>query len=177
MIRADLHVHTRFSRDSSIRPKTVVEQLYAHPYIKAAAVTDHNTLEGCQKARKLAEDYGDILVIPGVEMNLLEGELILLGVEDLPPKPWTLKNAIAYAKKENAVTVAPHPFRGYGLRDAARNPEIDAIEVLNGGFQLRRISWRRSWRKKWAAPLWVGVMRMRRTNCGVLILKFSHLWR
>jgi predicted metal-dependent phosphoesterase TrpH len=132
LIRADLHVHTTFSSDASLRPKTVVEQLCAHPYIKAAAVTDHNTVEGCSKARKLADDYGDILVIPGVEMNLVEGELILLGVEELPPKPWNLKNAIAYAKKMNAVSVAPHPFRGYGLREYARNPEIDAIETLNG---------------------------------------------
>lgn len=100
MIIADLHVHTKYSFDASIQPKTIVEKLYAHPFIKAIAITDHNTIEGYYKVRELASAYQDILIIPGVELATVEGDLILLGVEELPPKPWTVREVIVlYGEK------------------------------------------------------------------------------
>ncbi|HVP93232.1 MAG TPA: CehA/McbA family metallohydrolase [Acidobacteriota bacterium] len=132
MIRADLHVHTAYSPDASINPKTIVDQLYAHPFIKAAAITDHNTVKGYYKARELASVYEDILIIPGVEVSTVNGDLIVLGVAELPPKPWTVKNVIDFAKEKGALTIAAHPYRAFGLGDLARKCDVDAIEVLNG---------------------------------------------
>ena len=91
MIHVDLHIHTAYSADASIDPKTIVDQLYAHPYIKAVAITDHDRVEGYYKVRKLASAYRDLLIIPGVEMRTTEGDLIVLGVSELPHKPWTQK--------------------------------------------------------------------------------------
>jgi predicted metal-dependent phosphoesterase TrpH len=132
VIRADLHVHTTYSFDASIPPKTLVEQLYAHPFIKAIAVTDHNTVEGYYKVRELAAPYKDIVIIPGVEVATIEGDLIVLGVAEMPPKPWTVQSVITFAKEKNGVVIAAHPYRIYGLGDAAKKYDIDAIEVLNG---------------------------------------------
>jgi predicted metal-dependent phosphoesterase TrpH len=132
LIRADLHIHTTYSPDASINPKTVVHQLYAHPYIKAVAITDHNTTKGYHKVRKLASAYEDILIIPGIEVTTTEGDIIILGVTEPPPKPWTPENIINYTKQQNGITIAAHPYRAYGLGDQAKNHDFDAIETLNG---------------------------------------------
>jgi predicted metal-dependent phosphoesterase TrpH len=132
MISADLHVHTQYSPDASIPTKTIVEQLHAHPFIKAIAITDHNTVKGYYKAQELASEYKDILIIPGVEITTVEGDLIVLGVAELPPEPWTVQNVIDFAKENKALIIIAHPYRTRGLGDAARNYEADAIEVING---------------------------------------------
>ncbi|MEM3641467.1 MAG: PHP domain-containing protein [Candidatus Bathyarchaeia archaeon] len=132
MIRADLHVHTTHSFDALIHPKTLVDQLYAHPFIKAIAVTDHNTVEGYYKVCELAAPYKDILIIPGVEVATTEGDLIVLGVAELPPEPWTVQNVIDFTREKDGVVIAAHPYRIYGLGDAVKKYNVDAIEVLNG---------------------------------------------
>lgn len=132
MIRADLHLHTSYSFDASTSPKTIVEQLHAHPFIKTVAITDHNTVKGYYKVRELASTYQDILIIPGVEVSAVEGELIILGIAELPPKPWTVENVIDFAKERDGLVIVPHPYRGYGLGDSAKNYNVDAVEVLNG---------------------------------------------
>jgi predicted metal-dependent phosphoesterase TrpH len=131
MVRADLHIHTKYSPDASTNPKTVVDRLNAHPTIKAAAITDHNTLEGFIKTKELAKAYSDITIIPGVEITALEGEIIVLGAEELPPKPWAVQSIIDFARKRGVLVVAPHPYRGYGLGALAKAYHIDAIETLN----------------------------------------------
>jgi len=132
MICADLHVHTEYSADASIRPKTIVDQLYAHSIIKAVAITDHNTVEGYYKVKELASAYEDILIIPGVEISAIGGDIIVLGVAELPPEPWTVKNVVAFARERQALTIVAHPYRAYGLGDSAKKYNFDAVEVLNG---------------------------------------------
>ena len=132
MIRADLHIHTNYSFDASIQPKTIVDQLYAHPFIKAIAITDHNTVEGYHKVRESASAYKDILIIPGVEVSTINGDLIVLGVAELPPRPWTVQSVIDFARERGGVSIAAHPYREYGLGDLTKNYDVDAIEILNG---------------------------------------------
>jgi hypothetical protein len=142
MINVDLHVHTTYSFDSSIQPKTIVEQLYAHPFIKAVAITDHNRVEGYHKVKQLASAYPDILIIPGVEIATVEGDVIILGTAELLPQPWTVENVIEFAKERGSLVVVVHPYRAYGLGDLAKNYDVDAIEVLNGALpaQLNKMA-------------------------------------
>jgi len=132
LIRVDLHIHTKYSFDASIHPKIIVDQLYAHPFIKAIAITDHNTVEGYHKVQQMASVYKDILIIPGVEITTSEGDVIVLGVAQLPPKPWTVRSVIDFARERDSLTVVAHPYRAYGLGDLTKKYDIDAIEVLNG---------------------------------------------
>lgn len=134
LIRADLHIHTSYSHDAAIHPKIIVDQLYAHPYIKAVAITDHNTVKGYYKVRELASAYSDILIIPGVEISTVEGDLIVLGVAELPPTPWTVERVIDFARERNGLVIAAHPYRTYGLGDFTKKYSVDAIEVLNGSL-------------------------------------------
>jgi hypothetical protein len=142
MVNVDLHVHTNYSFDASIQPKTIVEQLYAHPFIKALAITDHNRVEGYHKVKQLASAYPDILIIPGVEIATFEGDLIVLGVAELPAQPWTVANVIDFAKERGGIIVVAHPYRAYGLGDLAKKYNVDAIEVLNGALspQLNKMA-------------------------------------
>jgi predicted metal-dependent phosphoesterase TrpH len=132
LIRADLHIHTTYSDDSTVTPKALVEKLVAHNSIKAAAVTDHDTVNGLSETRKLAAAYPDILIIPGVEISTPEGDILLLGAEKTPPQPWTVENVLDFARDNNYVSVVAHPYREYGMGDLARNYKFDAIEVING---------------------------------------------
>jgi len=54
VIRVDLHVHTRFSGDATITPRLLVDQLYAHSFIKGVAITGHDTLQGYRSTRRMA---------------------------------------------------------------------------------------------------------------------------
>lgn len=137
MIRADLHLHTTYSPDASISPKIIVNQLHAHPFINAVAITDHNTVEGYYKVLELASPYEDILIIPGIEVSAAEGDILVLGVAEVPPKPWTIDNIIDFARKKDGVVIAAHPYRGHGLGDLVKNHDFDAVEVLNGISPLR----------------------------------------
>jgi predicted metal-dependent phosphoesterase TrpH len=133
LIQADLHIHTVYSPDSVVQPKTLVDQLVAHSFIKVAAVTDHDSVRGCRATVELASPYPDILIIPGVEISTPKGDMLILGTDELPPRPWTPEVVVDYAKSVDAVSIVAHPYREYGMGDLARNYKIDAIEVLNGG--------------------------------------------
>jgi predicted metal-dependent phosphoesterase TrpH len=130
---ADFHIHTVYSSDSMVQPKTLVDSLVAHSFIKVAAVTDHDGVRGVKATVELASAYKDILIIPGVEVSTVNGDMLVLGTDELPPKPWTPENVVDYAKSNGAVSVVAHPFREYGMGDLTRNFKVDAIEVLNGG--------------------------------------------
>jgi predicted metal-dependent phosphoesterase TrpH len=130
---ADFHIHTIYSADSVIQPKTLVDMLVAHNFIKVAAVTDHDSVRGCKATVELASAYPDILIIPGVEISTEQGDLVILGTDELPPKPWTPENVVDFAKSVGGVSIVAHPFRAFGMGEGARNYKVDAIEVLNGG--------------------------------------------
>jgi predicted metal-dependent phosphoesterase TrpH len=132
LIRVDFHNHTTFSSDSRTTPKAFVESLVNHPTVKAAAVTDHDTVKGLSSVLQLAKAYSDILIIPGVEITTFQGDVIVLGTEELPPKPWIAAGIVDFAKKTGCVTIAVHPFREFGLGESAADIGVDAVEVFNG---------------------------------------------
>jgi len=136
LIQADLHIHTKYSFDSSINPKSLVDQLYSHQSIKVIAITDHNTVEGYRKVRELASAYSDILVIPGIEIGTPLGDLIVLGTDEVPPKPWDVNDVISFTEEKGGVVIVPHPYREHGLGSAAKLYAVDAIETLNGSTSL-----------------------------------------
>jgi predicted metal-dependent phosphoesterase TrpH len=107
--------------------------LAAHNFIKVAAVTDHDSVRGCRATVELASPYPDILIIPGVEISTQHGDILVLGTEELPPKPWTPEVVVDFAKSVGGVSIVAHPYREYGMGERARNYKVDAIEVLNGG--------------------------------------------
>jgi len=133
MICVDLHLHTRFSFDASITPKYVADSLNTHPIIKGVAITDHNTVEGFFHVRRFAAAYKDVVIIPGVEVTTMLGDVIVLGVEEKPAYWSSLESVVDFTRDRNGVVVVPHPYRGGGIGDAAKKipAELGAVEVLN----------------------------------------------
>jgi len=133
MICVDLHLHTRFSFDASISPKFLVDSLNAHPVIKGVAVTDHNTVEGYFHVRRFAAAYKDVVIVPGVEVTTMLGDVIVLGVEEKPAYWSSIESVVDFAKARNGVMVVPHPYRGGGIGNAAKKipSGLGAVEVLN----------------------------------------------
>jgi predicted metal-dependent phosphoesterase TrpH len=126
-IRADLHVHTTYSKDSLITPKDLV--YYAKKRgLNAVAVTDHNNLEG---AYKIAKET-DFLIIPGLEVSSSDGHIVALNVHELIPRGFSAVETVARIHKAGGVAIACHPhvlFKGC-LRDKVC-ATFDAIEVIN----------------------------------------------
>lgn len=68
MVKLDLHLHSSYS-DGVFSPRELLELLQQYDY-ELISITDHDTIEGCLEAMKLAPHY-DIKVIPGVEISSL----------------------------------------------------------------------------------------------------------
>lgn len=133
MICIDLHLHTRFSFDASISPKYVADALHKHPLIKGVAITDHNTVEGYFHVRRFAAAYQDLVIIPGVEVTTMLGDVIVLGVEEKPAYWSTIESVVEFARERNGILVIPHPYRGGGIGDAAKKipSDLAAVEIAN----------------------------------------------
>ncbi|KNF08886.1 putative PHP domain-containing protein [Gottschalkia purinilytica] len=78
MPNADLHIHTTAS-DGMLEPSEVVDW-GVKKKLRAIAITDHDTVEGIERAIERAKLY-DIIVIPGIEMSCLfkDEEVHILG--------------------------------------------------------------------------------------------------
>ncbi len=61
----------------------------------------------------------------------MQGDIVLLGAEELPHRPWTVDGIVDFAKETSCVSVAVHPFREFGLGEFAGTCGVDAIEVIN----------------------------------------------
>jgi predicted metal-dependent phosphoesterase TrpH len=126
-IKADLHVHTTYSKDSLITPKDLI-YFAKKRGLDAVAVTDHNQLEG---ARKIAKET-DFLIIPGMEVSSSDGHIVALNVQELIPKGLSAIETVERIHKAGGVAIACHPyvcFKGC-LRDNVC-ATFDAIEVIN----------------------------------------------
>ena len=88
----DLHAHTSFS-DGSLTPTELVD-LAIDSGLSAIALTDHNTIRGCEELVEAASGR-DILAIPGIEFSTdyegTELHIIALGVK---PEVYPEINAI-----------------------------------------------------------------------------------
>ena len=126
-VRADLHVHTTFSKDSLITPKDLVYYSKKRG-LNAVAVTDHDQLEG---AYKIAKET-DFLVIPGMEVSSADGHIIALNVHELIPRGFSAVETVERIHRAGGVAIACHPyvyFKGC-LREKVSGT-FDAIEVIN----------------------------------------------
>lgn len=141
-IKADLHVHTCFSKDSLSEPRHVLEAALRKG-LGAIAITDHDGTEGALEAAEIAKkEKMPLQVIVGEEISTQEGHLLAYFVKErIAPGP--LAAVLCEAKRQGAFCCAAHPFdfarRGIDLR---RLPEgalsmMGAIEALNARATLQ----------------------------------------
>lgn len=142
-LRIDLQTHTNRSPVCGwVSPSDLVTQAEAVD-LDGIAVTDHNTMEAVEVAREVAG--ADFLVIPAMEIDTNEGQIIGLFLSDRV-EPWqSPSETIAAIHRQGGLALAPHPFDELreGLSTIADNAsELDAIEVINSRCFLDRYNQR-----------------------------------
>ncbi len=133
MLKADLHLHTRYSFDCTTRPETIVARCRKIG-INCVAVADHGTIEGALRVREIAP----FTVVVAEEILTPIGEIMGMFLTEAIPSNITVDEAFARIKAQNGLVCLPHPFdnmRGIkrqGLDDIMRLlSQVDVIEVFN----------------------------------------------
>ena len=150
-IKADLHVHTRYSPDSLTSLEAVIETAHRRGLDKVA-ITDHNRLEGALRLRELAPE----LVIVGEEIRTTKGELLCFFLEEEVPGGLSPEETIARVRDQGGIVGISHPMdqvrreaMGKGALARIRD-QLDCVEVFNARCLLamdnRRVA-------VWAAEL------------------------
>jgi 3',5'-nucleoside bisphosphate phosphatase len=129
----DLHTHTTAS-DGSVIPAELV-RLAIERGLEALAITDHDTLDGCDEAIPAAADAG-LDLIPGVELSTrLEPELVEL------IRPWSGSHRIPSIHLLGYFLAADPPasFRSWILsqQESRRKRNDELVKKLRGfGFEI-----------------------------------------
>jgi predicted metal-dependent phosphoesterase TrpH len=128
-MKIDMHVHTRYSRDSRSGVAELIKR--ARKFLDGIAITDHNTMKGVQEARKLSKGFR---IVAGEEVMTDRGEVMgyMLNEEI---KSRNLMSVIDEIRCQGGLLSIPHPFDtirsesldGAALRKVLR--KIDFIEV------------------------------------------------
>ncbi len=134
-MRIDLHVHTVHS-DGHGTVRDVLRVAEAKG-LDGLAITDHNTLQGYFEAESY--DCG-LLILPGYEISTDAGHVLVIGLEDLPPKTGYIRyeSLMEWVRDNGGVTILAHPAIGIGRVDRWMNFKPDAVEVLNASYPLSR---------------------------------------
>lgn len=130
----ELHAHSVASYDG----RDSVEQLLERASelgLDALAVTDHDEIEGGQRAAELAPEYG-LVGIVGLEVSSAAGHVLALGVEEAVEPGLSFAETLARIRDQGGLAVVPHPFQEMRSGVMARISrdelgEADAIEVYN----------------------------------------------
>jgi predicted metal-dependent phosphoesterase TrpH len=135
-MKIDLHVHTIYS-DGWGLVEEVLQTARARG-LDGLAITDHETLWGYYKASSIC---GEMLVIPGFEVDTDAGHVLVLGLEQLPPPSARriYERLVRWARGLGGVTVLAHPAAHRLRLDRWSRCKPDAVEVLNALYPLQRI--------------------------------------
>jgi len=137
-MKFDLHIHeSKHSKDSRLDLEQIVLEAKAHG-LDGIAVTDHDVLGLRSQARFLSARH-DLMIFVGVEVSTSRGDILVFGVDELPPAEGSNKLdpqvLIDYVNDHGGATIAAHPFRdnGRGLGNSMFELSgLTAIEGYNG---------------------------------------------
>ena len=149
--RLELHNHTTES-DASITCRELVEYMVSD-HADAFAITDHNTISGHRKIRKLlAEEHFPIQCIYGMEYTTYYGHILCLNLEEYVPwedinihHPELLFQA---ARAKGALVGIAHPYSfghpfARGCRFDMKVTDyscVDFIEIFNNPEPLHKVN-------------------------------------
>lgn len=130
----DLHVHqNRHSKDSQLNIEDAINEA-KQLGLNGICITDHDDLGLRSRADFLTETH-NFLVIVGVEIYTLEGDLLCYGIDEIPSERLSAQETIDYVHERGGVCIAAHPYRhnNRGLKDLLLSVKgLDAVEVYNG---------------------------------------------
>ena len=134
-MKADLHIHTHYSYDSTASPEEMVEAAIKKG-INCLAICDHGEIKGARKAIEYAKDR-PVLIIPGIEIKSKEGDILGLNIKEIIPNKLSAKETIKKIRESGGLAIIPHPFGwscSFKGKLEALIHDIDGIEVLNASI-------------------------------------------
>lgn len=146
LIKADLHVHTCYSRDCATSLPQIVARC-VELGLGCVAIADHNTISGALKLKEMAP----FKVIVAEEIMTTSGELMGLFLADEIAPGLPAAETIARIKDQGGLIAIPHPFGRSPLQNSNRLlsaeilSRVDIIEVFNSRTPFRNSS-TRAWR-------------------------------
>jgi predicted metal-dependent phosphoesterase TrpH len=132
MLKADLHIHSKYSMDCQTELDKIVERCQELG-INCIAIADHGTAEGGLAIKKIAP----FKVIVAEEILTTHGEIMGMFLKETIPSGCTPQEAVKAIRAQGGLVNIPHPFetiRGSALKDAMIDEiaeDIDLMEVLN----------------------------------------------
>lgn len=125
----DLHIHTKYSFDSLLEPKTIIK-LALKRGLSAIAITDHNTIKGGLVTMSEASSVKDLTVISGIEVKTDIGDVIGLYVQD-EIKARGFHDVVNEIRRQDGLVVLPHPYNGHEEVEELIG-YVDLVEAFNG---------------------------------------------
>ena len=131
-MKADLHIHTEYSRDSNTSLNKLINRCLELD-INCVAIADHGTTEGALRLKSLAP----FSVIVAEEILTPHGEIMGMFLKETIPSRLSVLETISQIKAQDGLVCIPHPFDRF--RASALDSDIieelidqiDIIEVFN----------------------------------------------
>ncbi len=141
MLKADLHIHTKYSLDCNTSLEQIVKRC-EEIGINCIAIADHGTIEGALKMQSIAP----FRLIVAEEILTPHGEIMGMFLEEGIPSGLSVGETMSRIKTQGGLVCIPHPFSVF--RASALDTkileeligQIDIIEVFNARSLLRRSS-------------------------------------
>lgn len=158
MLKADLHIHTEYSRDCNMSLEEIINRCLKTK-INCVAISDHGTVEGALKMQTVAP----FRVIVAEEILTPHGEIMGIFLKEGIPSGISIEEAISQIKAQDALVCLPHPFDPFrGLRLDSKSmdelaEQIDIVEVFNARSPLSGLATKaRNFAAKYDLPGIVG---------------------
>ncbi|MEA1905706.1 MAG: PHP domain-containing protein [Euryarchaeota archaeon] len=127
-MKFDLHIHSKHSYDSLLRPDTIIK-VAKKKGLNGVAVTDHNTIRGGVEASKVNKD-DDFVVIVGSEIKTEYGDVIgLFLTDEIRSRVFT--DVVGEIRDQGGLTILAHPFRKGIVFPKDLLGHVDLIEGFN----------------------------------------------
>jgi hypothetical protein len=132
VLKADFHIHTKYSMDCHNELEDIVKRCQKLG-LTCIAIADHDAVEGGLELQKIAP----FKVIVAEEVQTYNGEVMGMFLKKRIASGIPLQHAIAAIKEQGGLVNIPHPFdpmRGLRLNADEFNKlasQIDLIEVFN----------------------------------------------
>jgi predicted metal-dependent phosphoesterase TrpH len=154
LLKADFHIHTKYSMDCQTEPKEIVKRCQVLG-INCIAISDHDAIEGALETQGIAP----FKVIVAEEILTHNGELMGMFLKKHIASGISIEKAIAAIKEQGGLVAIPHPFdpiRGLRLKGEEFNklaPQIDIIEIFNARCPFGKADTKaREYAKKYNIP-------------------------
>jgi predicted metal-dependent phosphoesterase TrpH len=141
LFKADLHIHTQYSKDSSSTLEQIILTCQKKE-INCIAIADHGAIEGALRMKQMAP----FQVIVAEEVLTTRGEIMGMFLKERVPSGLSIEKSIRLIKDQGGLLCTPHPFdrfRGSALDARTMNEiaaQIDVVEVFNARNPLLRSS-------------------------------------